>query len=219
MTVPNILTVVGTGGVLMLAGALMLGTAAALGLSAALPAVPLWVWFLSLGLIMVGAGLYLLNKGGGETAEKVQRVEEELSPVGVAKNFPFVALAGGALAGFLVAKLFGGGGRRDIQVVLDPTSLTSAATAAVTEARVAPAPKKPTWFDAVLEKMVPLAAMAVSTAAGVGMKTLGIPEPAELIAELIGSLTRPADSRKKPVVEPRAYEPRPYESRPHNARF
>ena len=218
MTVPNIVTVVGTGGALMLAGSLMLGTAAALGLSAALPAVPLWVWFLGLGTVFIGGGLFLVAKGGGEGAEKVQHVEEELSPVGLAKNFPLIALAGGALAGFLVAKLLGGGSRREIQYVHE-SAPTNTNVGIAEPPHVVHVPKKPTMFDALLEKLVPLAAMAVSTAAGVGMKTLGIPEPAELIAELIGGLTKPAsDGRKKPV-EPRPYEPRPYESKPHNARF
>ena len=195
MTVPNILTVVGTGGALVVAGSLMLGTCQALGLSAALPAVPIWASFLLFGVVFLAFGVALVDRGGGDAAEKVQEVEEELSVTGVAKNFPLIALAEAPLAGFALAKLLSGGGRRDVQVLVEPATATNGSNSNVAEPRVI---KKPTVFDSIVEQMIPLAALAVSTAAGVGMKTLGIPEPADLIAELLGMASRLPLKRNDP---------------------
>jgi len=210
MTVPNIITVVGSGGALLVAGSLMLGTSAALGLSAAVPTVPIWATFLLFGLIFTTGGILLVVRGGEKTTEQVEKVEEQISVVGAAKHLPLVALAGGALFGFVISKLFQSGGRtREVQVLVEPTTSSVPGETPVAAPVVQRVVKQPTFFDSVLERLVPLAAMAVSTAAGVGMKTLGIPEPADLIAELLGMPKEPASER--------AY--RPAESgRHHNGR-
>ena len=100
MTAPNLIAIVGGGGVLALGGCIALGAAGGVLLASTVPTVNLGVWLLIIGGVMLVLGLTLVERGG---AKSVEKVEKELSMPKMVANFPWAfAVAGGIGTVFFV---------------------------------------------------------------------------------------------------------------------
>ena len=195
MTAPNIPNFAGMGGAFAISGTLLVGASAAVGLSAAVPAIPLWASFLVIGLPILSLGFVLLNRRKPavqmieKPIEKPEMVAKELSITSLVKDYPLVAVAGVAAAGYVVASALRG--RRAIEVAIQPVT-GDAAPSPVTGRSL---------FDTLAEQIAPLAAIAASTVADMGMKAMGVNDPAELLAKLLGNVTKAAAPKEERLPE------------------
>jgi hypothetical protein len=203
MTAPNLIAIVGGGGVLAMAGFILLGAGAGFLLAAVVPTLSLGTWLLIVGGVMLVLGLTLVERGGAKTVEKV---ENELSMPQVVKNFPWTFVAAGAGATLFFVWLFRS--RSPAELAVKPeVKPVFIPTPAAAPPPPPPEPKRTTLSDV----MLPLGSAAASYATSVAMKAFGVPSPQEMLGSLVkgffsGKDEPPKDAAKRRDPSHNGYE-------------
>jgi hypothetical protein len=189
MTAPNLIAIVGGGGVLALGGFIVLGAAGGVILAATVPTVNLGIWLLIIGGVMLVLGLMLVERGGAKTVEKVGN---ELSMPNVVSNFPWTFAVAGAAGTLFFVWLFRR--RSPIEVAKDEGKTVFIPPTPIPTPPLTPppAPKRTTLSDV----MMPLGAAAAQYAATTAMKALGVPTPQEMLMSAVKGIFRGSEDGK-----------------------
>jgi len=192
MTAPNLIAIVGGGGMLALGGFIVLGAAAGVLLAATVPTVNLGIWLLIFGGVMLVIGLTLVERGGAKTVEKVGN---ELSMPNVVSNFPWTFAIAGAAGTLFFVWLFRR--RSPIEVAKDEGKTVYIQSAPISSRSPPPppAPKRTTLADV----MMPLGAAAAQFAATTAMKALGVPTPQEMLMSAVKGIFSGGEDEKSNV--------------------